>query len=209
MTEQEFAELLARGHETQGIEFKGPGSRDDRHFFAKVTRAILGMANRRDGGLVIIGVEDDDGAPVPLGLTQEQLESWRFDDVAALLVTYADPTISFDLDVLEYQGTRFLVIKVHEFEDIPVLCNKDHDHGPGSNDKVLRKGACYVRSRRKPETSEIPSQEDMRELLDLAIDKGVRNFVTRAYRIGFLPAEQQEESSIDSTLFDRQLEDLV
>ena len=59
MTEQDFESLLALGHETNGVEFKGRGSRSDSAFLAGVIRAVLGMANRRDGGLVILGVESD------------------------------------------------------------------------------------------------------------------------------------------------------
>ncbi len=55
MTEQDFEGLLALGYETNGVEFKGRGNRTDSAFLAGVIRAILGMANRRDGGLVIIG----------------------------------------------------------------------------------------------------------------------------------------------------------
>jgi hypothetical protein len=36
-------------------------------------------------------------------------------------------------------------------------------------------------------TSEIPSQEDMRALLDLAIDKGVRKSVAQMRSVGFIP----------------------
>lgn len=58
MTNQEFASYLALNHELQGVEFKGPGPRSDKQLFAKVVRAVLGIANRRDGGLLIIGVDD-------------------------------------------------------------------------------------------------------------------------------------------------------
>lgn len=55
--DDQFVELLALGHEQQGVEFKGPGPRTDKYLQGKVLRAILGMANRRDGGHIIIGVE--------------------------------------------------------------------------------------------------------------------------------------------------------
>ncbi len=70
MTDQEFDTLLHRGYETNGVEFKGPGKRTDRAFLAQVVRAILGMANRRDGGLVIIGVEPT--TLDPIGLEEDE-----------------------------------------------------------------------------------------------------------------------------------------
>jgi hypothetical protein len=74
-TEREFAELLARGYELRGVEFKGPGARSTPEYTARVVRAALGMANLRDGGLVILNDRRGPGArlitsgslrPVPL-----------------------------------------------------------------------------------------------------------------------------------------------
>lgn len=150
MTDQEFAELLARGYELRGVEFKGPGRRSDKKFFARIARAVLGMANRRDGGLVIIGVKDDGGHLTPVALTDDHVGTWKYDDVAAALAEYADPTTSFDLELFTYNGGNHVVIHVHEFDDIPVPCKKDYNVNleKGGIDQILRRGACYVRSRR-------------------------------------------------------------
>src|SRR5688500_11792494 len=56
MTDQEFAELLGLGYESRGVEFKPPGPRSDSYLLAAVARAALGMANLRDGGIIVIGV---------------------------------------------------------------------------------------------------------------------------------------------------------
>jgi predicted HTH transcriptional regulator len=177
MTEEEFEALLAAGHEQRGVEFKGPGPRSDKRFFARVVRAVLGMANRRDGGLVIIGVEDDRGQLKGIGLTPSQLSTWKYDDVADALAVYADPSVSFDLETVQISPCSYIVLRVQEFEDVPVLCNREYLD-------IVRKGACYVRSRRKPETSEIPSQADMRDLIELATEKRLRRFVAEAQAAG-------------------------
>lgn len=170
MTEQEFEKLLARGYETEGVEFKGPGIRTDRPFFAKVVRAILGMANHRDGGFVILGVAEPT-MPDPVGLNDEQAESWlSYDDLAASINEYASPCVRFDPQLLIFQGKKFVGIRVYQFDDVPILCARSYNE-PGKA-QVLRRGACYVRARHMPETSEIPSEEEMRELLELAIDRG-------------------------------------
>src|SRR5207249_3625588 len=179
MTEQEFEDVLALGHERRGTEFKGPGTRTDKSFFARVARAALGMANRQDGGLIVIGIEDKNSVLKSVGLNATDLATWNHDEVSTSLAAYADPSISFDFQILNYKNNSHVILKIHEFEDIPVLCRQDYIKG---EDVVLRKGACYIRSRHKPETSEIPSQEDMRDLLDLATDKGVTKFVARAVK---------------------------
>lgn len=204
MNETEFDEILRAGYEQRGREFKGPGRRDDSHYLARVARAVLGMANHRDGGLVILGVEESAGTLRPAGLSDSDLATWKYDDVATALAVYADPVVTFDLEVVLYDNASFVALTVQEFEDIPILCNRDYqDQQP-----VLRKGACYVRSRHKPETSEIPSHEEMRELLDLAIDKGLRKFVARARAAGLLGWAPTPSSPTDEELFREQAKDL-
>jgi predicted HTH transcriptional regulator len=201
MTDQEFSEIFARGHEATGVEFKGPGPLSDRRLSAQVVRAVLGMANKRDGGLVIIGVGDAGGVLNPVGLNDQDLATWRYDDVADRLATYADPSVSFDLEVKEYNGNRYVVLHVEEFADIPVLCKRDYQG-------VLRDGACYVRSHRKPETSEIPTQADMRDLLDLATEKSLQKWITQAVRAGIIAFPTVIPPPTDQELLDQQLGDL-
>ena len=209
MTEQEFESLLARGHETNGVEFKGRGNRTDPVFLAGIIRAALGMANRRDGGFVIIGVESDTLDPV--GFDDDEVESWlNYDELAEKVNEFASPSVHFELEAPTFRVRRFVIIRVHEFEDIRILCSRDFQRpGKGKGPPILRRGICYVRSRHKPETSEIPSEEEMRELLELAIDKGVRKFVTRAQKAGLfpsIPATPARES--DEVSFEKQIEEM-
>ena len=153
MNEADFAAWLALGYEPLAVEFKGTGSRGDKHFLARVIRAVLGMANQRDGGRVILGV--DDGG-VPSGMEPSDLESWRsYDEVAAAINGYATPSVRFGLEVFPYEGKDFVCLHVAEFEDIPILCSRDQNSQDGRS-MVLRRGACYVRSRHKPETAKSP-----------------------------------------------------
>lgn len=177
MTDEEFAAILALDYELPGVEFKGSGIASDRHLFARVAKAVLGMANRRDGGRVIIGVDCNRNVVDRIGLTEPELGTWNYDDIADKLAEYADPSISFDLQHKECDGKHYAILEIKEFEQVPVLCKRDYPD-------VLRKGACYLRSRRKPETTEIPTHEDMRDLLSLAVEKGLRDYVSLAYRAG-------------------------
>jgi predicted HTH transcriptional regulator len=201
MSDEEFGSILALGYERVGIEFKGPSERGNRPSFAKVVRAVLGMANRRDGGLVIIGVADTNGVLSSVGLTDIELRTWRYDDVSAGIAPYADPFVSFELEEKAFEGKRYVVLHVREFEEIPVLCRSDYQG-------VLRAGGCYVRSRRKPETSEMPSQTEMRELLDLAVAKGLRRFVQSATSSGFLLAVPPQQPG-DGERYEAELGDLL
>jgi hypothetical protein len=179
LSTQEIEQLLAGGYELRGFELKGPGLRTHPHLFAKVVRAALGMANLRDGGHIVIGINDADPAGMLPGLSPTELQSWlAYDDIARKLGEYADPAVRFALEAHSLSsGVSVAVLQVYEFSDIPILCAKDFPD-------VLRKGACYVRPRRVPETSEIASSVEMRELLDLAVQKALRAFVQTAERAG-------------------------
>ena len=76
MTDEDFIRIMELRHELSGVEFKGPGPISNRRLVAQVIRAILGMSNRRDGGIVIIGVEDSGGALSPVGLMPSDLDGW-------------------------------------------------------------------------------------------------------------------------------------
>lgn len=202
MNDHEFAEILARRRELRGVEHKGPGLRTSRPFLARIARAVMGMANLRDGGLVTIGVGDDGGRPVPEGLNAEQLESWeRYDHVSASLGEFVQPSVSFEHEVFTYKDTRLVLLRVHEFDEIPILCARDCADEKGQ--PIMRRGALYVRPRRMTETAEVPTQEEMREILDLAVEKGVRRFIALTSGLGFQVAAGPD----DHDRYDRELED--
>ncbi len=179
LTADEIAEVLQTGHELRAVEAKGPGDRTNKQLFARVTKAALGLANHRDGGHIVIGIDDKQLAEMLPGLTDPELRSWlAYDDVSRKLAQYADPPLRFEGAWRELaSGAKVVVLQVFQFDDIPILCRCDYQG-------VLRAGACYVRSQRVPETTEIPTAADMRELLDLASERRLRAYIGTAERAG-------------------------
>jgi len=76
LTTGDIEDILRLGHETRGFEVKGPGSPADLPFLVKVVRASLSMANLRDGGHVVIGIDDSDLAAMLPGLNSNDMEAW-------------------------------------------------------------------------------------------------------------------------------------
>ena len=149
MTEKELRRAIAFGREQRGIEFKGPGSRADTSFQAKVIRAMLGMANKPDGGTVVLGVEDD-GTNLHLrGLTPQELVTWAYDDLASKVTVYADPYIDFEINEVEIDSAKVLVIQIEQFDKVPVICKRSYSD-------ILRDGALYVRRRGKMRLLKFP-----------------------------------------------------
>ena len=172
-----LSELLALGHEQAGVEFKGSRPRTDGLFLAKVARAMMGMANRRGGGVVVLGVEDSGGILKPVGLSPDYLRTWTRDALADALAAYCEPSLDFTVAHVLREGLTFVSLRVSEFLDAPVICRRGFNH---RDTTVLREGGCYVRPRKKPETSELATYVDMRDLLDLALEKALRRFLSTA-----------------------------
>lgn len=179
LSTDQFVELLNGGRETRAVEFKAAGSRGDPLVFAFVARAVLAMSNLQLGGWVLLGVQDDGQMT---GLLQDDLASWlQHDEVTAGLNAYADPFVQVDVERVDYQDRQFVAIRVHEFAEVPVLARSPTKSG---GKLVIRQGACYVRPRLKPASVEVPTQTEMRELLDAAADKMLRRFLARASAAG-------------------------
>jgi predicted HTH transcriptional regulator len=154
------------------------------------------MTNIRDGGSVVIGVEQKKQGTFELsGMTQADFDSFNYETISAVVAEYADPYITFSLTKDELQGKRIVIIDVEEFQDIPVVCKKD-----GS---LLKRGKLYTRGLRVPESVEVPSQTEMREILDIAIEKGIRKFFRSISRAGITLKEPEKKPDIE--LFEKQL----
>ncbi|MDP8206531.1 MAG: ATP-binding protein [Candidatus Electryonea clarkiae] len=197
MTDGEFLELVHIGKETRALEFKRSTPWKDSVFKAKIVKTMLAISNIRDGGNIVIGVEqNDDDSFSFTGMTETDLDQWKYDDISSHVSEFADPFVKFSMDRIIYDEKTFIVLTIFEFIEIPVLCKRDGE----SN---LRRGAIYTRTHRLPESAEIPSQTELREILELAIEKRLRSFVRTASHAGIPLSKEQS----DAERFDEQLGD--
>ncbi len=196
MNEEDFARLLVLQHELPGVEFKAPGPRGEKALFHSVVRAVLGMANRRDGGRIVLGLREGPSAKLEqVGLNDEDAATWRHDHLADALASYADPYVEIHVEKRRHEDRLYVLIEVSEFEEVPVICRKGYPTNPQPGQQaILRAGAIYVRTRRKPETSEPPGQTEMRELIELATEKRLRSFLGTVGRAGGEVAGQPKAS---------------
>jgi len=177
MDKSEFQGLIQLG-EGRSLEFKRSTSWNDKGFKANIAKSILAFSNVRDGGRIVVGVEQkDDGGFNPVGMTEEHLVTWNYDNIASYVSEFADPFVEFSLERVDVDLMTFLLITILEFRELPVVCKRD-------GNSRLRKGAIYTRTYRMPESAEVPSQTELREILDLATEKKIRLFHTMASRVG-------------------------
>ena len=200
MTPEDLRTAIALGREQRNTEFKGPGDRGDKAFLAKVVRAVLGMANKPDGGVVVVGVDDSGTALTATGLAAPQLASWGYDDLQSSISNYADPYVDFDVTAVDLDGKRFIAIRVQEFAELPVLCKRDY---PGT----LRNGALYVRRRGKNETLEVPSHVEMREVIERAAEIAARKMLGTVFRLQPFPPIPPQPT--EAAKFAKEAEDLI
>lgn len=198
VTRDELQDALSLGYESRSFEVKGPGNLSDNAYCAKIARAVMAMGNLRDGGLVCIGVDENQMAEALPGLDQNQLEAWsNYDAVTDKLARYCDPPVSLKVQpLLMENGNSIVVLDVAEFDHVPHVCKRDYPD-------QLQRGMAYVRPRGKPESVPVPSSLEMRELLDLATTKGVRDFVARATAAGIFLGGQTSFEDIEREGFIR------
>jgi hypothetical protein len=192
LSNDEIAAFIAAGHEVRNVEFKGRGSTSDSEFVAKVARAAIAMANQRDGGYVIIGVDEAD--PERCGLDAVLLAEWMdFDTVVDKLNRYADPPVRLSRDLRQLPGGEdVVVLEVAEFDDIPILAARD------SPKNVIQLGHLYTRSFRKPESTSTHTHNELREVLDLATQKQLGRFLRTARGAGMpFPSEPSANEQYD------------
>lgn len=194
---QNLISLIQFGRETRNIEFKTTFDWSNPQHKAKIVKTILGMSNVRDGGYLILGVEETNGSFIPKGMPQNDWDLLNQDDVMAHVNNFADPYVEFTIHKLKHDNMLFVIFEIDEFHEIPVVCKRQGEKG-------LKQGVLFTRARRMPETVAVPSQSEMREILDIAIEKGIRRFQERISRTGLII----QDKSTDEDKFNEELEGL-
>jgi predicted HTH transcriptional regulator len=193
---EEYRAIIYAGSEDRNREYKQsfPWERSTHgKTMAKIVRTILAMSNLRDGGHVVIGVEEGISYQ-PTGMHVDHLETFSYDKVADFVRNFADPYAKFSLDVVHLDGVDFVVISVSGFDEFPVVCRSSYAD-------ILAEGAVYTRPRSGcPRSASISRYVDMRELLDLAVERGIRRFLgmqARVRSLGPTDAEQFAQQLVD------------
>jgi predicted HTH transcriptional regulator len=183
--------------ESRSVEYKCSETWDN--LKNKIVKACLAITNLRDGGYIVIGVkrEGAHGHLIATGMQPEHLQTWDVDKVQQYVNKYAEPYVHLEIWFPQDNDKQFVVIRVKQFDTVPVLCKKDL---PEEN---LRKGDLLVRPLGTIESRRVQTAEEMRAVLNIAMDIGIQRFLERARRVGLPPI-----SPTDEELFDRQLEGL-
>ena len=195
---QNFIQLILHGSEERNLEYKSSMSWDKIETKIKVVKTAMSMANIKDGGVLIFGVDEVNNIFSPNGMNIDDANSFEQDIVTEYVNKYADPYVELKVNRVTYDKKSFIVIQVKEFEELPVVCKK--------TGQDLKKGEIYIRPRRKFESVAVPSQTEIREILEMAVDKKIRTYREKLFRLGLI--QTSSEIHDDKELFDKQLGDL-
>lgn len=158
-------ELIQLGNENLNLDFKGAFSWETASSDQKceIAKDVLAFSNARDGGVILIGVNDKTGALE--GLTEEQAASFDQTKFNDFVQKYTTPRHTVSVHRLAIDERRVVVIDIPEFAEVPILCARDANSSVNSNKLILRRAGVYKRTERA--TSELIEDADgMRELLN-------------------------------------------
>jgi predicted HTH transcriptional regulator len=160
-------ELLAQGSESR-VDYKSarlaPSEPRPR---AELAKHVIGLSNRKDGGYLLIGVEDS--TLVPVGLSDDEVASWDAARIHPWLAAFAVPAPVFQVIRGSLEDGKVLVaLRVLPFDEQPLVCTKTVSDT--RNRPITREGALYIRNE-VTQTREVSTEAEMRELLGRAYAK--------------------------------------
>jgi len=164
MDSEELERRLEGGKETESLDVKAAMPWEA----AKFAKHLLALANVRDGGYIIIGVENETFKRI--GVATEIAATYKIDVMRDQMAKYADPHVDFFVSFpKDVNGLQFVVISVESFRQVPVICRTNKDG--------LQAGAIYYRnSDKRPQSAPISNSYDMRDLITVATSRMTQAF---------------------------------
>src|SRR5580698_9420835 len=159
LSNTQLEDLLSQKTETKNLDCKASFSwRDaDNDTKCELVKDILAFMNTQNGGVIVIGVQDDTLEPV--GMTESDFASFDTTKVNDFLHRYTDPKASCEVQKLTSGGLRFVVINALEFSDSPIICKKAANSSKESSKTILNLGGVYVRTE-KATSVLVPTSEE-------------------------------------------------
>ncbi len=177
---------LDRCMEARDIDFKESCQWDTLQW--RIIKTSMGMANLRDGGIIIIGASERESTWDLTGISVDHLKTYDVDKIVELANAYASPHVNLDIVTVAFKaGGVFLAIQIAEFSDTPVVCKKNGpDRFRGTPDE-LSQGAVYLRPHGMARTTKVTDATQMHDLLELAAEKRARRILETSRKVGFMP----------------------
>jgi len=204
--------MLESPNESKSIEFKPSvswpsniGGIQQNNKIQEIIKSILAMSNTRDGGKIILGVEKDDKEKKHLlkGMSEDDLKTYDQDLIFEHVRNFGEPEPKFQVLNIEYNDKNFIVFAFQSFIFAPIICRNKRSLNQ------LEDAVIYIRTD-KPETKRITELSEMREIIDLAIEKELDLFSVRMQRFfkTMSSVKVLKSTKTDENKFQEELKDI-
>jgi len=172
MTTQELKRLIEGQTESPSLDFKADCTRDAKTF----AKDFLAMSNIRDGGTIVIGVQEDKGKFVPVGVSPASRSAFKIDVMRDQLAGFCEPSPDFGVFFpIDSTGQAFVVIKIAPFRDLPLLSKKDVSG-------FIHAHTIYYRNTdKRVQSAPVSNSNDLRDI----IERAARNLHRRLTDLGY------------------------
>lgn len=171
-----LGEILSGRYETNNRDFKSAVFWDDKR--EEFVKDLIAFANTRGGGELYVGWNPDDEAFS--GLSEAQLKSYDSTIISEQVNKYASSPVELTVVALKHEGKHLVRIKVQEFEREPILFEKML-HAKGGEQILAREGDLWIRD--NAATVRVSTAEQMRDILERALEKKANDIANSVYRI--------------------------
>lgn len=201
--EEQARDALRVPVELLAVEFKEPQAFEVLQY--KIVKAVMAMANLRDGGLIIIGVsERKRGIFIREGASDDLTATYIHEALYKVACEYASPPPELMLFILRYEGRQYVVVAVRPCERAPVICRKSTPpEVVGGRDKM---NVCeiYVRAGAPVQTQRVSEASMLDDVLRAASGRRAGELVRT-----MLAAGAFEGVSAVPNRFDREIADIA
>lgn len=203
----EFEQLINNvSYESRHLEFKSGFNWSDNQFLwlkEKIAKTVIAMSNTRHGGQIVLGIRENNKKLVFVGLNQQQLNSfYNYDAIKLFIDEYIFLNTKFDIYKTKYKNKDYVVIKVYEFNELPLITVKKGiaHKANGRPANIINKDLIYIRSRDGVQVTQLGYQE-MIEVITLAAEKiNMKQLQNYKDFCECEPVSEQEQISINEVI---------
>lgn len=203
--EERTHRAIALGAERAAVEFKESQPFETLRY--KIAKAALAMANRPDGGLIIVGLSQrEEGKPFVLeGVDESVAATYHQETLYEFVNLFASPPIELFIRQVVHDGRMTVAISVSPSLRSPVICRKSTRDVPGlRGPDHMHTCDIYVRTSAPVGTARVSSAPMLDELIQRAAGQRAGEMI-RAMR----DAGAFEGLGAAETRFDQEVRDIA
>lgn len=163
------SQLIAQQSEGRNLDYKGPMTFGPvKASKGELVKCLMAFANTRDGGYVIVGIEQVGGTFLVRGVTDAMAATFDPTEIGNFARRHCSELPDYTVQSVDLSGQKLVLLTIREFLREPIVCTNDLHDSQGKF--VLRAGTVYIRTT-DAKCEAIQTATDMQAVLDLALQK--------------------------------------